>query len=178
MPSCVIDFTYDRPGKGTQTYRQELRIDTAELKLLRTPQYKGTDLWIGSRCVQATHAPILWFIIPGAWYDIGAFHDLRGQFTGWYTNLCTPFDFDGTRWRSTDLFLDLWQGSDGDERWLDEDELADAMAHGLLSQDTLEATMREHHRIDRARRAGRWPPAEVRRVDRRAHMSRSVRSAG
>lgn len=74
-----------------------------------------------------------------------------GSFEGWYVNLETS--------RRTalgldvfDHFLDVWIKADGTVEWLDEDELAEALEHGLISPHDAEAARAEGERVLRE-----WP---------------------
>ncbi|MFQ6045177.1 MAG: DUF402 domain-containing protein, partial [Gemmatimonadales bacterium] len=121
MPT-TISYTYRRPGLDIATYDELLVLDRPDVKILLQESYAGENLTAGDEAIQETGAPILWYVVPGAWHDIARFHLADGGFTGWYTNLATPVLMDGDRWSSTDLFLDLWQPVDGEARWLDEGE--------------------------------------------------------
>lgn len=160
-----IRFTYTRPGKETVTYVQRLVLDRDDLKMLVTTAYAGPSMTVDGETVLQSGSMLVWFVEPSALYDIGAFHDPSGRFTGWYTNLCTPFEFGNGQWSSRDLFLDLWQGADGREIWLDEDEFDDAAREGVLTADWAVAAGLERARIETQRTAGRWPPPIVRDLD-------------
>lgn len=49
-------------------------------------------------------------------------------------DVCVPPSFDGEEWRFTDLELDLYKSGQGEARVDDEDEFADAVREGLISQ--------------------------------------------
>jgi hypothetical protein len=50
-------------------------------------------------------------------------------------HICRDTDINETEVRYTDLLLDIWIGADGAVRVLDEDELADAIQAGLVTED-------------------------------------------
>jgi predicted RNA-binding protein associated with RNAse of E/G family len=120
-------------------------------------------------------APAVWFTFPGAWHDIGRFHDARGHFTGLYANVLTPVEgLAALEWRTTDLFLDIWlPASGGPPTLLDEAELADAVAGGL-DIGLADAARREAARLLDAAAAGSWPPAVVHEwtLERALHVAR------
>ena len=105
---------------------------------------------------------IVWFSYPGLWHDIGLFHRRDGAFTGYYANILTPVLMDGTRWDTTDLFLDVWLGVQGEPTILDEVELVEALEAGWIDQDTAGRAREEAAALVAAARTGSWPPHEVR----------------
>jgi len=158
-----VRFVYHRPGKGTSVFEQRQITDWPALKVLELAHYDGPPIRVGQDVVLEPGARVLWFVIPGAWYDVGRFHQADGRPTGWYTNFCTPVVIDGAEWRSTDLFLDHWLPTSGPGRWLDEDELAAARSSGLLPAPELSRLDLERARVTDRLAARDWPPPAVRR---------------
>jgi predicted RNA-binding protein associated with RNAse of E/G family len=83
----------------------------------------------------------------GRAHSILVFRDDDGSLQGWYVNLEQPqrrtprgFDFE-------DRLLDLFVEPDGSWRWLDEDELAEAVARGRLSRDEAAQARAEGERV-------------------------------
>lgn len=120
---------------------------------------------------------IVWFSYPGRWHDIGLFHLRDGTFTGYYANVLTPVLMDGTRWDTTDLFLDVWLGSEGEPKVLDEEELVEALEAGWIDQSTGERAREEAAALVESAQAGNWPPQEVREwtLERAREAGRSLR---
>ena len=116
----------------------------------------------------------LWFTFPGKWHDIGLFHRADATFTGLYTNILTPPEMAGDVWHTTDLFLDLWWPAGGEVVLLDEDELAEALGNGHISQDLAEHARDEADRLLRLARQGSWPP----RIVSEWTLERALKSAG
>ena len=107
-------------------------------------------------------SPVVWFTFPGRWYDVGRFHRANGEFTGLYANIITPVELETRlRWRTTDLFLDLWLGFDGKLHVLDEDELRAAEQSADIQPELAAAARREIERLQEEWRRGEWPPAIV-----------------
>lgn len=154
----VIHYTYTRPGKETVTYDHWLVVDEPDLKVLLMDTYEGRPLRIDDSVVAEPGASLLWFVFPEAWHDIGRFHLADDTFTGWYTNLCTPVRITDHDWASTDLFLDHWMTPDGHQTWLDEGELHDAIAAGLVDAGTHDRIDDERSRIQARLDLGAWPP--------------------
>jgi predicted RNA-binding protein associated with RNAse of E/G family len=163
--SSLIEFEYHRPGKGTTVYHEWLVLTHPEAKVLLLEHYAGEEVLTHGNTILGRGAPIVWFIFPGAWYDIGRFHLLDGTFTGWYTNLSTPVHFGKRRWIGHDLFLDLWQPVDGTPVWLDEDEFEAAVDTGIIDTLTSRRVMKERMQIQSLLDQGLWPPPIARAID-------------
>lgn len=118
---------------------------------------------VGSETVLEPGSSVVWFTFAGTHHDIGRFHTLDDRFTGFYANVLSPVEgLDGTEWRTTDLFLDVWLGAaGGPARILDEDELEDALARGWIDSSTAAAARREAERLVQDAARGAWPPAVV-----------------
>lgn len=127
----------------------------------RTPL--AAPVVVGTTTVLEPDAPVVWFTFDGAWHDIGRFHTAAGAFTGIYANILTPVQFlSPVEWRTTDLFLDIWQGTDGSAVLLDEEELADAVAREWITDVLAGSAHAEGQRLLHAASRGDWPPAIVR----------------
>jgi len=174
--SRPIELEYRRPGKPSTVYREWLVLDRPDAKVLLLDPYEGRPVEVGGGVIQDPGAPIVWFVFPECWYDIGRFHRADGTFTGWYTNLCRPHDFTGDRWTGYDLFLDLWQPASGEApSWLDEDELADAVRERLIDAPTRKRILNERRLIEFQLRGDAWPPPIARDID--LAQVRSLREA-
>jgi hypothetical protein len=134
-----------------------------------------TALWVAAgtpvrrplgRTPIATLARGEWRPDPGTWRPPGvlmlhptrASHSLwlfwrsDGRFRGWYANLELPWRETELGWDTRDHILDVWAEPDGKWRWKDEDEFADAQAHGLLGADEAAAVRAEGERVMRETR--------------------------
>ncbi len=156
--SRLIHFSYKRPGKEADLYDHWLVVDEPDVKVMLLEGYHGQPVLIDGQTVAEAGAALLWFVFPGRRHDIGRFHLADDTFTGWYTNLCTPVEMEGDTWASTDLFLDHWISADGYEAWLDEHELADAIAAGLLDEAMQLQVREERAFIQSHLDVGAWPP--------------------
>ena len=165
MVPRLILYEYTRPGKETVVYDQWLVHESESVVVLFMERYTGPKLSIEGEQVIDVGGSILWFLFPGAWHDIGKFYLSGGTLTGWYTNLCTPWQTNGDDWSSTDLFLDQWTSVSGNSLWLDEGEFEDACANKLLMAGQQERTREERDRIQKKIHAGDWPPGEVEVMD-------------
>ena len=160
-----IRIHYHRPGKGTIVYHEDLVLDRQDVKVTLLAAYDGKAVTANGAVILGPGAPIVWYVFPDEWYDIGRFHLSDGTFTGWYTNLCVPTEIAGEDWHCTDLFLDHWLGAEGDASWLDEDEFREAVNGGLLDAPTAERVVAQRASVDRKMAAGAWPPAITREID-------------
>jgi predicted RNA-binding protein associated with RNAse of E/G family len=161
----LIELEYRRPGKATTIYREWLVFERPDVKVLLLDAYERTTVSVGDTVIQDRGAPIIWFVFPDRWFDIGRFHVSGDVFTGWYTNLCKPPEIQGDHWIAHDLFLDCWQPADGAPLWLDEDELAEAIARGLIDRGTQQRIKNERQLLELQLREGTWPPAIARDMD-------------
>jgi len=160
-----IRYHYSRPGRSVTVYPEWLVIDRPDAKVLLLEAHTGKPFVVQGRTVQDVGAPIVWFVFPGCWYDVGRFHLKDGTFTGWYTNLTTPADIsDPADWRCTDLFLDHWTPIYGFSEWLDEAEFAEAVATGVVDRAAEQHVKDESANIARRLRKNDWPPAIAREV--------------
>jgi predicted RNA-binding protein associated with RNAse of E/G family len=163
--SRPITYEYRRPGKPPTIYDEWLVLDRPDAKVLLLDPYLGPSVAVGNVTIQESDAPIIWYVFPERWYDVGRFHLKDRTVTGWYTNLCLPPIIDGDHWVGNDLFLDLWQPVDGAPRWLDEDELSEAVRARLIDRATLRRIQNERTMIDLRLRADSWPPPIARDID-------------
>lgn len=158
-----VDIHYHRPPDRRDVFHQQLverAPDLVVTYLDRTPM--STPLHVQDRVVLEDGAPVVWLTFPGAWHDIGRFHDRQGRFTGIYANILTPVEFlDDHTWSTTDLFLDVFVAPDGEAHLLDADELAGAEAEGWIDAGLAMAARREADRLLALARAGHWPPPVV-----------------
>jgi predicted RNA-binding protein associated with RNAse of E/G family len=161
-----IELHYHRPPDRHDIYVQTLVLDRPDCKVTLLDAYPGPEpLLVAGRPVLEPGAPIVWYVFPGAWYDVGRFHLRDGSLTGYYTDIIAPARLSGDHWEIYDLFLDLWIGPSGDPTVLDRDEFDEAVDRGWIDTATGERARRELERIlDRAGRAD-WPPPVVREID-------------
>lgn len=104
----------------------------------------------------------MWFLFPGRPYEVAAVYDATGQRLGYYTNFIRTPSIESGRWDLTDLYLDVWQGSDEQPQLLDSDDLAAAVASGAIEREEAKAVEAEADAVLRAAQNGRWPPKLVR----------------
>lgn len=160
-----ITYEYRRPGKPATSYVEWLVLERPDVKVLLLDPYEGPMVAVDGTAILDSGAPVVWYVFPDRWFDIGRFHLRDGTPTGWYTNLCRPPVVEGDRWIGNDLFLDLWQPLSGGGRWLDEDELAEALDKRMIDTATHRRIQNERVMIELQLRQSSWPPAIARDID-------------
>lgn len=180
----IVDIHYRRLGSPAETYRQTVLESrspgeahgSAPVSRAPAPERNPAGIVtfqprtpidvpvaVAGSTILEPGSPVVWFTFPGAWHDIGLFHLADGTFTGLYANVLTPVEFlDERSWATTDLCLDLWAPPDGPAQILDETELAEAEAAGLVAAVVAGRARQEAAALLEASVAGRWPPALVR----------------
>lgn len=160
-----VRLEYRRPGRPVTVYEELLVLDRPDVKVLLLESQPGTELRVKNQVILGAGAPIVWYVFPEKWHDIGRFHLADGTFTGWYTNFIKPVEIKGDTWRATDLFLDLWQPAEGEPAWLDEVEFNAAHQAGKLDNATRQRVLNERALIDLQVKTGGWPPPIARDID-------------
>jgi predicted RNA-binding protein associated with RNAse of E/G family len=159
-----VRIHYRRPPDREEIFEQrvvEWRSDCV-VTLLESARLER-PMHIAGALALAPGSPIVWFTFPGVAHDVGRFHTADGAPTGFYANVLTPVEFLAPdRWRTTDLFLDVWLDATGRVHVLDEDELAAAVRAGWIDAPTATAERAEAARIVARAGQGEWPPPVVR----------------
>lgn len=159
----TVRIHYLRPPHRLETYHQILVHETPAVRVTLLERFHASaPVRVQGRPVLAPGAAIVWFTFPGAWHDVGRFHDAAGRFTGYYANILTPVRFLGPlEWETTDLFLDVWLEPGGRVRLLDRDEFSAALERHWLDERTARHARAEAGRLLAAAGRGEWPPPVV-----------------
>ena len=159
----VVTIHYRRPPDRLEVFEQAVVDDDGECVVTYLPSARvKKPVVVEGRVVLEPGAPVVWFTYRGdVWHDVGRFHRADGTFTGVYANVLTPVEMEGTRWDTTDLYLDVWRGADGEIQLLDRDEFDAAVKSGLLTPSVAERAFTEGERLVQGARQGAWPPAHV-----------------
>ncbi len=159
-----IEIHYRRPPDRLDVFVQDLVVDEADYKItLHDPSSLTTALTIGDRVIYEPGAPIVWYVFPDAWFDIGRFHLKDDTFTGYYINLIAPPELGARTWTLHDLCLDVWVDPAGDFLTLDQDEFDEAVDNHWIDTATAERARHELDGVLRKLAAGRFPPSLVQR---------------
>lgn len=182
MAEPVARIQYHRPPSRTDLFEQRvLHRDAHRIITFMPNTPMSRTLRVRGEAILEPGSPVIWFTYPGRMHDIGRFHDATGRFTGYYANILTPVVFHSAlEWETTDLFLDVWLGPDGEGVLLDEAELDLAVGNGWLDRGTAAAARAEADRLLAAIAAGEFPPAEVREwtLERVTGQARGGKAAG
>jgi len=145
-------------------FEQELLVDATDHKIslqILGPRFRPVR--IDGHATLRPGALLVWYVWPGEWYEIGAFHHRRGALLGHYVNLIRPPELGVGRWVIDDLFLDVWVPAAGEPVLLDAADLEDACARGCVSAEEAEHARRVAADVLERVTAGHWPPSLLRR---------------
>ncbi|UCF20706.1 MAG: DUF402 domain-containing protein [Gemmatimonadota bacterium] len=161
-----VEIHYRRPPDRLDVFTQTLVVDQSDCKITlhENPPITG-PLHVAGLTIFEPGAPIVWYVFPNAWHDVGRFHLRDGSLSGFYVNLITPVEIDGDIWRMYDLCLDLWIDPDGRYQVLDQDEFDEAVDRLWIDRATARRAREELDRVIAQVRAGAWPPPVVRQHD-------------
>jgi len=159
----LVRIEYTRPPARLQVFEQQLVQQTADCIItLLEHTALGRTMRIDGEVALEDGSPVVWFTFPGEWHDIGRFHTADGRFTGYYANVLTPVEMlSPLHWRTTDLYLDVWQSADGRSSILDEDEFEEAERDRLIPAEWAQAARAEATRVWQLSQRDAWPPAIV-----------------
>ncbi len=162
-PGTTVEIRYRRLRRPTETYRQQVLKSGARGIVTFQPRTPiDAPLTVADTTILEPGSPVIWFTFPRAWHDIGLFHLADGTFTGLYANILTPVEFASEHcWETTDLCLDVWVPRHGTACLLDEAELADAEAAGLVASEVAARAREEASALMEGLAAASWPPALV-----------------
>ena len=159
-----IAIHYRRPPDRLDIFIQDLVVDEPDHKItLHDPSNLTTALTVGDQIIQEPGAPIVWYVFPNAWYDIGRFHLADGTFTGYYINLIAPPQLGERYWTIYDLCLDVWLDPSGNCVVLDQDEFDEAVDSHWIDTTTAERVRHELDDVLQKLATGRFPPDVVQR---------------
>ena len=148
-----ITIVYFRPPDKTAVYRNRLlRFDERVIVSVGVAHPKSPVI-VDGEVVLDTGYPVVWFVFPGEWYDLGKVYDQGKNLKGYYSDIIKPAEISGDTIKITDLFLDLWISTEGKPTILDEDEYDEAVKKNWIQEETaIEARERLDRLIELVRR--------------------------
>lgn len=162
-PGTTVEILYRRFRRPTETYRQQvLESGPRGIVTFQPNTPINAPLTVADATILEPGSPVIWFTFPRAWHDIGLFHLADGSYTGLYANVLTPVEFVGEHWwETTDLCLDVWVPRQGAACLLDEAELAEAEAAGMVASEVAARAREEANALMGGLASASWPPALV-----------------
>ncbi|NIR46676.1 MAG: DUF402 domain-containing protein [Gemmatimonadetes bacterium] len=157
-----VEIRYHRPPDRLDVFHQQLVVDRPDCKVtLHEDTPLPEPLQVGATRIYEPGAPIVWFVFPDAWHDVGRFHLEDGTFTGYYVNLIIPVDIQEAVWTMYDLCLDLWVDPSGGYVVLDQDEFDEAVDRGWIDGKTARRARQELEALTAGIDDESWPPEIV-----------------
>jgi hypothetical protein len=117
--------------------------------------------------IAATGYWAIWFVFKDKWFDVGKFYDRSKNWLGYYCDIVKPIRrlmSGSSTCVLTDLFLDLWITPDGKVYVLDEDELENAVRHGLISSTLAKKARLQVRMLVRKSELHEFPPTQVKQA--------------
>ncbi len=91
----------------------------------------------------------------GEWFYVQEYLTPSGQIKGWYCNIATPLQMEGSSITTRDLVLDMFVSPDGKYKVLDMDELEERKS--LLQVGFLEKILEARNKLIRMIEKGEFP---------------------
>jgi len=155
------------PDRRSQFEVDLLRADEQTLVLSHLVYPKNSLVYRGEEVIADGYRAI-WFLFKDQPYDIGRFYRPDGSWTGYYVDVLEPVRWWGAKAETleplVDLFLDLWIAPDGSSEVLDEDEFAEALDLGHLTDAQAEHARRVLREIVDGVQSGNFLPDVVTQV--------------
>jgi predicted RNA-binding protein associated with RNAse of E/G family len=176
-----VSFVFLRPPDRRVLMRTRLVEARDDLIVVRHEISPSKPLRHLGEVVMDRGYQAMWFLFKDQPYDVGCFYRPDGTWTGYYSDVLEP-----VRWRGADpktleplvdLFLDLWIAPDGGYVILDEDEFAEAIEAGRLTEEQITHARRVIEELTEATRRGLFPPQVVKDYRLRDHARGSGRGA-
>jgi predicted RNA-binding protein associated with RNAse of E/G family len=160
-----IHLRYIRLPNRTMEFLDELVFRSEELIVGKSKVTSVNSLVFDGKKVLDQGFPITYFELAGEWYTVVKVRDLRGEHTGYYCDIVTPYRLVGNWIETTDLFLDLWVSPNLRYKTLDEEELAEALRKGWVSKRLYTKAKAELQRLVQMVENGKFPPLQVKELE-------------
>lgn len=159
-----VKVNYQRPGKGTSVYVEDLVTDDGSQLLTHTvlTPTESTEMTLAVRRSgligpDDTIVAVRKRYFYGEYFDLLEFFGPAGEIIGYYSDITTPLERQDGEYVITDLFLDLWLTPGLPAIELDEDEFAAAVEQGLLSAEQQASARQAFDRLRAEIAAGLYP---------------------
>jgi hypothetical protein len=140
-------------GRPWHVWAGRVVQDSPELLAVWLPRGAGWLRPVGSLFGEWGHEPTcmprpeLHLTRLGRGHSIHVLWTETGELRGWYVNLETGRRHSRYGFEYEDQLLDVWVEPGGEWRWLDEDELAEAVERGIYDQAQADAIRAEGERV-------------------------------
>jgi predicted RNA-binding protein associated with RNAse of E/G family len=146
--------------------------------------YESKKVIVGRSQITSTHSivfdgktvlhagfPVIYFELPGKWFNVVKVRNLQGEHTGYYCDITTPLKRlrDGSV-KISDLFLDLWVSPDLKYKVLDQDELEGAMEKGWIPTQLYKRAKKELKKLVTLVERKEFPPRIVKQLEERLNL--------
>jgi len=164
---CPVSILYRRPPHQAAKYPGLLLSVTGQLLTIQSRLQPAHPRQVAGRTIAASGYWAIWFVYKDKWFDIGKFYDESKNWLGYYCDIVKPIRrlISGSSTSVlTDLFLDLWITPDNEVYVLDENELDDAVGHGVISQRLAAKARSQVQILVKKTRRQEFPPAQVKKA--------------
>jgi predicted RNA-binding protein associated with RNAse of E/G family len=167
-----VSFVFLRPPDRRVIMRTRLLEAREDLIVVRHQIAPSKPFIYEGEVVMDRGYRAMWFLFKGQPYDVGCFYRPDGTWTGYYADVLEPVRWTGADPRTleplVDLFLDLWVAPGGGYAVLDEDEFAEAIDAGRLTDGQIAHARRVIGELTDAAARGLFPPPVVREFQERS----------
>jgi len=173
MPSSKqkIHLRYIRLPNRIMDNWDELLHRSDKIIVGRSEVSSPNALIFDGKVVLAQGFKIVYFEIPRKWFTIMKVWNTKGEHTGYYCDIVTPFRLlhDGVV-EQIDLFLDLWVSPDLRYKILDEDEFEEAAQKNWITSRLCSRAKKELQQLVQMVDDRRFPPPLVKDLERKLHL--------
>jgi uncharacterized protein len=161
-----LTYQYIRPPGRVSSFTADLIEVGENIIAMELTLRRDRPLRIGGEEVLGDGYRAVWFLFKDEGWDIAAVYRPDGRFTGYYVDVLDPVCWQGVDLETllplVDLFLDLWLAPDGSYEVLDEDEFAEAVEKGWITERQRRHAQGVLTDLKERIREGTFPPEEVR----------------
>ena len=166
-----IHLRYIRLPNNTTDFLDECLFRSKQAIVGKSQVSSEHSIILNGRPVLAAGFPIVYFEIPGKWFTSVKVWNTKGEYTGYYCDIVTPFRLLGDDIiEQTDLFLDLWVSPDLRFKVLDQDELEKAFQKGWITEQLYKRAKEELEKLIAAVENGKFPPKLVKELEKKLHL--------
>ena len=153
----VVKIEYLRPPDKVAVFRNKLlHLDERVIVSVGVAHPKSPVVVDGEVVLDSGY-PVVWFVFPSEWHDLGKVYDKEKHLKGYYADIIKPVEISGDTIKIIDLFLDLWISPEGKPTVLGEDEYDEAVKRRWIQQKTAIEAREKLNRLIELVRRGLFP---------------------